>query len=992
MDFRHRAHTALERKSPGRALMLLVRGLRREPEYDDAVDLLLYIYIHHIGQPGLESELFRGLEFHPDRDLLLRWIVDGLCEEGKPDMAREVKQWARRHEISIAPPQVEDEPKLQPEAKPLTEPPEESDGDMPSPEIPAEHSTDIDADDGQKGESEGIGWGEPEESEGLEEQEEPGETDIDEHHPSKAVRLPRTGRIFSYGVAVLAAVIAVSVGVIVLQHAREVQRMRMVDEAMITLDALAPQDVVEVLDDAEPATGRGRREFVERRRFIRAIQRLEAGEIADVSDVDEETFETSWGLAAAALEATGYRDWEQAMRFAHHLERAHGDSLPAYYARGRICEARRDWECAIARYSRVGQHFEEFVPAYAGLMRIAAHRFDEEAWQRMAQRIAQIDADHPYAQLRWNDIFAQGATTNDMSKTGRSSDVADRFVQRWSLVTAATDDARSGRWDEVLAVCTELIDDEQWNLASLYILCARGAADSADAQRSWGYFEVAAFDETLSPPLQLQVQLLAPPALSDLGRADQALALSIPFGDDSPEIENGEAVNQFVAEADSRRPAHFHRYNGQGDAARDEALLVRARVLSAAGATEHARRALAAVIANGNHLDQARFEVAWTYLMEGNRDGAERSIGQIGDEQLAAGVRGYLAYLEGRYGDARDAIVEEEAEPRLVRIRALAFLADGRAREALAALDSVQDGLDSLSLVSVRMHIVSRIGDDASLRELEELVPNRETVYTVDHLIDRAQAYFWKRQLEASTELLERVLEFVPTHPEANWQMGLRRRMEGGERSARLHFQRAWRDDRNSTELLIESGRVHLEYGRYERAREVFLRIVIRDRRNVDAIAGLGRAYEGGDRQRGRRDLVELLDRYSNEAVDRTARVEMKRWLAIVSGSRRGEEEALPHLEQARQWSGDGALILSELGRFHLAREEWEEARQYYAKGLRVDPTLPDIHLGLARVALANEEMDAAQEHLKRLLRTVPTGEMRREAGELLAEIEEAQW
>ena len=993
MDFRHRAHTALERKAPGRALMLLVRGLRREPDHDAAVDLLLHIYIHHIAQPGLESELFRGLEYHPERALLLRVVVTELHEEGKPAMAKELRDWAHRHDIVIAsePVSADEDEAVEP-----VDVAAHSDASSAHNELEPEPESHNTAD------AEGSGIPEFEVDDRAGDDELKDEETQDERSPSRAqnqgtkreVGKPRRHRVLLLAVGALAAVIAVSVIVVGWQHAQDSQRMRIVDEAMITLDALASQEVLLVLDEVEPAVGGGTRQFMERRRFIAVVQAIEEGQGQAGAREEVEDLETSWGLAAAALEATHRGQWEEAMRFAHQLERSHGDTLPTYFAMGRICEARRDWDCAIARYSRIQQHFPAFVPAYAGSIRIAAHQFDAAAWRQMTDRIAELDSEHHYAQLRWNDPFVdpfvdadRGA--GDADDTG-SEEIADLFVRRWQRVTEIGQFLRDHRWDEALQTCTELLDEGQWRLGLLKVYCARAAAGGVDVGRSWIYFEAAAFDDTLPASFHRRVQILAPSVLTDLGRPDLAMSLTIPFDDEPLGVGDVDQVTAYVAQAQEGRPPHFRASGDELDNEEASALLVRSQVLLALGATQQARRALAPIMTWENLGEQARFELAWSHLVEGNRESALRAIAQIGEEQLAAGARAYLAYLEGRYDEARDFIWEKGDDLRLLRIQVLAFLAEGRGREAMVALQAVDKGLEAVSLLTLKMHVFSRIGDEASLRELDEFLVDHEDIHTIDHLIDLAQALFWQRELTLSTELLERVLKFVPHHPEANWQMGLRSRMEGEQGAARLYFQRAWRSDTDSTELLIESGRVHLEFGRYEQAREVFLRTVLRDRRNVDAIAGLGQAYEEGDRRRGRRDLEELLQNYSTAGSDRPARAEMTRWLAIVHGSRRGEEDALVFLERAEEASGGGALIFSEFGRFYAARQEWEEARDYYGKALRIDPTLPDVHLGLAQVAKASGEFDAARDHLGRLLRLVPAAEVRREAQTLLDELDEA--
>ncbi len=999
MDFRQRAHTALERDEPGRALMILVNGLRRAPERDDAVDFFLFIYIHHIKRPGMETELLRGLEFHGERAALLGVAMEELHLLDKPDMARALEDTAEERGVAIAAPEpVAPEPEVSRE-------PDASDSDVdeslesqqeePSTLLNVEVAAASESDEADEGSSsveiddftEISGQADEAESrirradaranaaDGTE-SESPGD-----HKIRRAAR-PKKRRIFAIAVGVSLAAIALCVAIVGWKHARDVQLMWAADEAISTLDPLRPRETLEILDES---TGPGRSaEIADRRRFVLALMLLESGDGDPLSWSNGG--DGAWALGAAALEAATEGDWEEAMRHVHHLEHSHGDSLPSQFAGARICEARRQWECASSKYERVQEEFDQFVAGYTGAMRVAAHRVDADEWERQRSRLIEVRPEHGYVQLPWVDPFALDAESREgeISATEEIAESRDQFLELWTGLAQIIDSQRAGDFTAALEYCNLEKYSEIGRLAVFEVACAQAAAVARDVEQTRRNLDRAVQDSTLEQSFYRQVQILGPRLLTDLGRADWALAFTVP----ADEQLSDEAVGEDVAQWESRRPAHFRPSGAEGDPWEDEAVLVRSRTLVALGATEEARQTLSPLLSNETMADRARFEVVWSHLVEGNRRNARRALNQLGDDRLQEGARAYEAYLEGRHADAHRFRWAEGDDPRLLRVQALAFMADGRGRDAMAVLDGVEGELEMLSLLPTQMRVLARAGEQSAAEGIGEQTSAAGDGTSLDYLIDHAGAAFWQRDLKKSEARLEKVLKVAPEHAEANWKMGLVRRVEDDDRAARRHFQRAWRGDEDSTELLVELGRVHLEYGRQARAREVFLRAVLRDRNNVAAVEGLGRAYDEGDRKRGRRDLAQLLENYSGRAGEGPARSEMLRWLAILHGSRQGDEGARVFLERAREAGGDRTTLLIESGRLYAAQGRWQEAREEYGRALRMDPTLPEVHLRLAEVAKAQDDGATAREHLDRLWRLMPVGEMRRAAEEFLSELD----
>lgn len=979
MDFRQRAHTALERDEPGRALMILVRGLRQHPERDDALDFFLFIYVDHIHQPGFEAELLRGLEFHPDRGVLLRLVIDKLRQAGKGQMARHLAEEAEQKDIAIAaaPAVVEEK---RPVERDVSVTGDSDDGDGESAPVPQ---------NGNTGEYSGEPDVEPEIGPDDDsvvshpEKDLPPEGETTPHGPStieserRRTEEPKKRWIFALAVAATAGVLAIGIGLFGWQHARDVQRMWAVDDAMVTLDPTAAHEVRQVLDEY----GRSGRDvrIGERRWFVDALEALEQGKRFDGGQSSTDP-DTPWGLAAAALEAASHRDWERAMRFVRHLERSHRDELPAVFVRGRLCEVRRQWDCAFRRYRRVQERFEEFLPAHIGAMRVSAHQYDRDSWREHREMLGALRADHAYARLAWLTPFAAGSGDNSETIGDGEPVGDDLFLRQWKSKERAIAGLQRGRWTEVLDGCEARECDGPCQLSTYDVVCARAAAGGGDATASWKYFRAAAEDSGLAEEFYRQVQTTAPGLLSDLGRAQWALALTIPHDDEVVGQDESDQMSELIGKWENERPDHFRPPDDEVDDRSAEAILVRGQTLVSLGATRRARRALAVPMSRPATSDRAHFEVAWAYLVEGRRQSARRAIAQIGDERLQQGAEAYLAYLEGRNEEAYQLGWENGDDPRLLRVRILAYMADGRGRDAMSALEGTGEDLATLSLLSVQRRVLARTGARESGERLGEPMESADVGHSIDHLVDRAAAAFWQRDLDTSSALLAGVLGVVEDHPEANWKMGLVRRVEGDEAGARGHFRRAWRGDEDSTYLLVASGWVHLEYGRWEQAREVFLRAVLRDREQVEAVDGLGRAYYEGDRARGRRDLVQLLENYRGTAAERPARAEMMRWVAIVHGSRQGEDGALHYLEKARRVGGERVSTLVEMGRFYAARGEWGPAREHYGKALRTNPTVPEVHFRLAEVAEAQGDVETARDHLARFWRLTPVGDLRREA------------
>lgn len=988
MDFHARAQNALERGSPARAMILLVEGLRRDPGREDALDLLLFIYTTHILRPGLESDVLKALEPQRERPALLRFTLDELERFEKGEMARALWQDAEERGFEIA--------------APMAPPQEPEEFEEPSKTIPESvEPEEAAASEREGGDRDGDGEARVEREQGGEDR----QVEVPAKLASSGAKKGRGRPRIVFFLVILLLVGALVGGLtLIWRHKKVASRVAALDGAMSVLDPLSPQLVYDQLDQLSHSPG-GRKdlEILERRQFIEVLVALERGQEAQ----DDLIFEggeasTGWGSAAQALMAAQEQRWEEAMRRVHYLEHAHGEGLPALYAHGRICEARRQWECAQARYEEVQRRFGDFLAARTGAMRVAAYRFDAQAWEYQREALGRRREGHRYASLSWVDpfvAFGEPARAEGAEGAEGAGDVLDgdrdRFLAAWEELSQAQGMLDDGEWAQAQERCEGANQGSEQSLPAAQVICGRAAAQGGDPRRSRDYFMAAALSDDLTRGFYRRLQALAPRVLTGLGRADWALALTIPIRADDEASSKGEGGDgEFVRNREAARPAHFlpprisEDDPGSDRAAR--ALFVRGQTLLALGALGQCRETAKLLARAPGYGSKARYLEARSLLVAGELERAWRVLDGIEDDGLRAEALARWHLLQGQGAEALAALSDEvEVSPESLRVATLASLLDGRGREALRLVESAPDDVEHLALRPVRLRVLARTGQPIELEE--ELMYQAREGTTLEYLTDLGAAALWRRDFERAQQLLERALVLAPSDGEANWLMGLVLRVKGEDLQARRHFQRSHRGDEDSPWLLIELGQALLERGEVDRARAVFLRVTLREKQNIEAVEGLGRSYYLGDRRRGRRDLVEVLGKYRPLDKNAAARAEIYRWLAILYGSREGEEESLGYLLKAKEVIGERAELLVEEGLFYEARGEWEEARQAFSRALQINPILAQPHLGLSRAARAGGDVEAARRHLRRAADVAVDERWRQEAQEGLLSLSEEE-
>ncbi len=948
MEVNQRARAALDRQEPGRALKLLVARVRKAPEDREALDFLGRIYLEALAQPGMEREMVWALEGREDGESQIREWVECLRSQGKEAMAEALEEEAEDAGYSLSLPEVESSE----EQVLLAGDEEDADGEAFSEEAdqqPRQRETTTAA-GGAVGRS-----GTP-------------------VAPKSAVEKDN-GRWKRLLVGSLLSVLGITAVVGAAWQFLEARHVQLVaDEAMVALDPMNGEATLEVLRDLAPPLGADARAIEERERFVLALVALDEGESAGRYEGKE--VQSGWGRAAQAMERTSRGEWEGAMGDVNYLQRAQRDTLPALTARGRICEARGQWVCAGEIYAYLQEHFPEFVAAYQGAMRVAAYRYDPEGWKTAQQALKAVDKEHPYGALGW--VVPVGESADWEMKKEKASK-GDAFASIWQRLWEGNERLAQGESEQVMGLCGGEEDDVARRLASVQLLCAREGAGRREADVVEVRLERALTLGAGSKELEALVQARAPRWLSDLGRAREGLRFSVPMalGDDAGEDEEG------WDEQTTLEP-------GRG-AMQQRRLLARAQALNALGRGEDARGVLSEMEAGESYSQAWAVERLRSHVVEGDLRGAMDVVEDEEDEERRRVLKGIVSYYRGNFSAAFTALKGEGAPmPAVVRIEALSFKADGRRREALATIDRVGQAVEWLSMDSVRGRILARSDGEEDEYLSKERGKEPSSMTTVDVIIDRGAEAFWRREPGEARQWLDRALELAPEHPEAVWKRRLVDRVEGVGGSRRYATSTEWRGDEDSMELLLETGYVHLDFGRYQQARSIFLDALYRDRQELEAIRGLAKAYMGYDPARGRRDFDGLLDNFTTSTADRLGRSEMKRWIAVFDGVREGDESGLAMLQEALEWGGDRPVLLKEKGRYHEAREEWAQAREVYGRALRVEPTSAKVTIGLARTAHAQGEIDEARDYLRQVWRLEPSAPVRESAEALRAALEEA--
>jgi tetratricopeptide (TPR) repeat protein/GTPase SAR1 family protein len=249
-----------------------------------------------------------------------------------------------------------------------------------------------------------------------------------------------------------------------------------------------------------------------------------------------------------------------------------------------------------------------------------------------------------------------------------------------------------------------------------------------------------------------------------------------------------------------------------------------------------------------------------------------------------------------------------------------------------------------------------------------ELIPDefREQVVTARELLEEGHA-------REAAETLEALLRERPDHVGAKSLLGAARLALGDARGARVAFEGALELRDELPEALVGTGEACLLLGEWRAATDAFHRAVhaAAGDRTVLALAYRGRGL--GFRRLGELDkaIRELRKSVAEDPDDSLARGALGE--ALLADPSVSAEEARGHLRRALAAGDAPTLVHLALGRLALDDELPDRAREHFEAvlekvGDRDPERRGDALLGLAEVALAEDDLEAARAQVQRAL------------------------
>lgn len=1050
MSFEERARKSYERKDYVRALIVLVEGLKRNPERAESLDFLLRIYTEHCENPGLERDVLDALVLQPDCESLVGQVCVRLEAAGKESMYRALVQQMRERRLEIIwppePIEPEPEPEKVEEAENLpadSESVELADGEevrvSENPEEGVERAEDA------HGERMQIAASVPLLRADISAEVQAARSAVDSsaerrlyiQNETVTSRANRPGRsrvardngdariggrrppraVLIAGVVIL--LLLVGFGLYRWDDMRVTSRIHRLDAMLTQFDPEQADAFEQALQKAIQATVGESKALRELQNFAKAVTAIESA-AENIAQPDDEPV-TSWGAGALVLWAIDNNDIERALAETVKLEFTHPDSLSALWVRGRLLEHMGDRAAAQKKYEQTTQQFPRFVPAYLGMARMAARSLDLQGWNQSLENLQKVSAEHPFHRLKLEPALDEVLLSAPSAEASEASDAPDGRLQlaaqalkhgrfyaamlTYNFALEALDEANHAvarglaeqavEYDPGLRIARVLLGaleamDGDVELASERFLAAVSSVHASDHA---------------SIALRMLVQRVAPLSLSASGRADLAIMFTSPVAPapiEHAELEGRQpsALEELLKEQQAKRPAALDLLTAElvgAHPAAARALLARAYTLNALGAGAQVAESLPVLTEDSPEARQAALEQLVAHIVLNQRQEARRQLGRIAEQSVERHTaEAIFAHLEGRFSDAIEqgniAYAARPEDPRVLRPLVLSLIESRKGREAITILEQAKVApiwRGELESLKVRAYARLAMREMLSKELLNQLVDGCAPAeqYSLNQQIDLITASLWLRQNHCAKERIQRSA-LTPEHPEWTWVSGLYYRAIGERDRAAVLFRKSWRSDQNNPELLVELGSMHLEFERYELAQEAFYAAILRDRGSIEALRGISRTYYAYDRPRGRRDLARMLSNLGSAPHYGPQRAELLKWLAVLHGLREGAPEALSYLEQARQEVGDRADLLIELARYHEARREFAIARIQYANALQKNSTMPEAHYGLAQMAIHAGDYRVASDHLKRFIALTPAGKEQDQAQAQLVQIQ----
>jgi tetratricopeptide (TPR) repeat protein len=994
MSFETFARVALERGDTVRAMLILIEGLKRHPDHEQALALLVNLYGAH-SAPGLERDVVAACATHPEAPYILGQLMNRLEARGMLAMAGHIEQAADRMGIPIELIEEDDpdsdlltlsqlealiaeaeavpfvppdgfyqDDQLDPDEQPTLPP-----GARPQESEPPSDAPVFDTD------PPGV-WSERFEP-SIQRAAPPAVPARASNTPQEADAPRDPRRRTGLRALMLVVLVGACTGLgwlVFARSAADVAQERHVE----LYDPLMPTAYEVARQRAEERWG-ARSDEAGCALFVEALGALERGQAPPI--VGSPVEHTAWGVGAQALFALQSGDQVHALTHLARLERQWPDALATLWTRARVEESRGQMTRALTAYQRVIAASPRFLPALVGAIRTAYAIGDQDAAQRHQRQLFALNPAHPYLSIAppapltsalWQ-LAAEAQPARRAAALAQPDEASDAYLRALTAHQAALAAWQRGELEEAWSWSQRAVSGAPWTpeVVTLHaaLLAARGQVEAADE-----VFARLASAQGLPVARRLELMWIAPRALAAAGRPDLGwrwtlatpqLAAERPGPDGAPAILPPRV-----------RPVALSLTTAQLDAAPRELVmqagLARASTLRAWGKGEHALDVLEQLEAHSGQISvellaAARLERGLALVESGRLEQAAGLVAQMGDEPLRHVVEAQAALAAGEVDRAvRAAELARTARPshaEVWRVWLTAQAAAGHLEEAQAALVSRRLAPSYAPWLGVF---------DGLLRAGLAPAPRDEAMtWTAPGLLAvHAQARLLAGDDAGAIKGVERALALAPASPEVAQIGALVARATGHQERASALLSGARLGAQAELRLWMELGNLWNERGRWTAAREAFEQVLAVRPNDEAALWGLVRACEGV----GAACREALEGRWASAQGDARRAGALARGLAVLSGSRSGSAEGLAWLERARRHGQDEPALLVEFGAYWRALGQEERARKAYLDALLARESCAPAHLGLARIALKAKQMPQAHEHLTRYLALSPRG------------------
>lgn len=229
-----------------------------------------------------------------------------------------------------------------------------------------------------------------------------------------------------------------------------------------------------------------------------------------------------------------------------------------------------------------------------------------------------------------------------------------------------------------------------------------------------------------------------------------------------------------------------------------------------------------------------------------------------------------------------------------------------------------------------------------------------------DSYVERARHFQAQGEPNAAIIELKNALQKDPDNPETRWLLGGVYLSMGDGAAAQKEIERAWDQGLTEPEVRIALLRSLLLQQKYT---QVLGQLIDADPTadETTLLVLRGRAHFG------LRDVDKAHGAFSRALELNPDNAEAHRGLARTALLQRENAQAAKHIEQALQTPDEGQETLLLKGEVEFARGDFEQASETFQKVIDDSPKNSVARIGLVRVLLAQDQPDAALEHIEHL-------------------------